>query len=85
MLGILFFLYPGRLFQWAVDLSSFVQDSLSTAFGPALAFYQCYFVIFDFPFQGVEPVDYGPGADRQQGAKTRVCSPVLVPGMQGLS
>ena len=44
------FLYPGRLFQWAVDLSSFVQDSLSTAFGPALAFFSATlsFLIFLF-------------------------------------
>ena len=36
-------------------------------------------------FQGVEPVDYGPGSNWQQGPQTRTCSPVLVPSMQRTS
>ena len=85
MLGILFFYIQVAFFS---GLSTSLHSS-RTHYQQFLAlpwpFCQCYFVIFDFLFQGVEPLDYGPGADRQQGAKTRVCSPVLVPGMQRLS
>ena len=41
----------------------------------------CFSFNFDFFFQGVEPVDHGPGPYRQQGPETRVCSQVLVPSL----
>ena len=67
-------------------LKAAVQDSISHALAlPCLTFNDFSISILISFFQGVEPVDYGPGSNRQQGPETRICSPALVPGMQGIS